>query len=441
MYRQLRQRPLTIVGSEGNYLITKEGLKIFDATSGAVVSCLGHSDERVHDAIMKQLKRVPYCYSLFFTNDAAEKLATMLSQSTGGKMSRAFIVSSGTEAMEAAIKMALQYFRELPTPQPQRTKLIARKLSYHGNTLGSLALGHHQGRRAPYESILSSNITHVSQYHPYRDMLPSESPKAYVARLAQELEDEFQRQGQDTICAVALETMAGSTLGCVPPLPGYLKAMKEVCERHGALLILDEVMCGMGRTGTLHAWEQEGIVPDLQAVAKGLGAGYCPIGALLINEHVVNTLTKGTGAFVHSQTYQGHPVACAAACKVQEIIQSDSLLANVRKMGEYLGQQLKARLSDHPHVGDIRGRGLWWAVEFVQNKETKEPFPPSKGLAFALHATGLKSEHRISLMPGNAGVDGVKGDHIIISPPYNVTKSDVDFIVEKTADVIQEVLG
>ncbi|KAI2691951.1 hypothetical protein LCP963914a_45 [Penicillium roqueforti] len=441
LYHQLRNEPLNIVGGRGSYLITEDGLEILDATCGAAVSCLGHSDERVHEAILDQLKKVPYCYSMFFTNNAAESLAKFLVDSTGGEMSRAYIVSSGTEAVEAAVKMAIQYFTELPVPEPQRVNIISRKSSYHGNTLGSLAVGYHASRRRIYESLLSKNIHHVPQCYPYRGMNANESTEDYVARLAQELEDEFQRLGPNTVCAFIAETMPGATLGCVPPLPGYLKALKAVCERHGALFILDEVMSGMGRTGTLHAWEQEDVIPDLQTIAKGLGAGYAPIAGLLVNKHVVDTLSKGTGAFVHSQTYQGHPVACAAAYKVQQIIQEDNLLPNVRAMGEYLGQLLHERLDSHPHVGDIRGRGLFWAMEFVQDKETKEPYPSSKALSRTLHATGLKPEYAISLMPGNGGIDGTNGDHIILAPPYNTTREEIDLIVDRTVRVIQEVLG
>ncbi|KAJ5155201.1 hypothetical protein N7492_008004 [Penicillium capsulatum] len=442
LYRQLRQKaPLNVVGGRGSYLLTDNGLEILDATSGAAVSCLGHSDERVHEAILEQLRKVPYCYSLYFTNSAAENLSKFLVETTGGKMSRAFIVSSGTEAVEASLKMAVQYFMELPAPQPQRVNFIARKSSYHGNTLGSLSVGHHAGRRALYEKVLAKNVSHVSQCYPYRGMDRNETIESYVARLAQELEDEFQKIGPDTVCAVVLETMTGTTLGCMPPLPGYLKAVKKVCERHGALLILDEVICGMGRTGTLHAWEQEGVVPDLQTIAKGLGGGYAPIASLLVNKHVVDTLTNGTGAFSHTQTYQGHPVSCAAAYRVQQIIKEDNLLANVREMGSFLEQLLHEKLGDHPHVGDIRGRGLFWALEFVQNKESKEPYPPSKGVAWAIHTTGLKPEYSISLMPGNGGIDGINGDHICLAPPYNTTRAEVEMIVDRAVLVIQEVLG
>ncbi|CAG7944141.1 unnamed protein product [Penicillium olsonii] len=441
LYHQLRREPLTVVGGKGSYLVTDTGLEILDATCGAAVSCLGHSDERVHEAILDQLKKIPYCYSLYFTNTAAENLSKLLVDSTGGIMSRAYIVSSGTEAVEAAVKMAIQYFTELPVPEPQRVKFISRHSSYHGNTLGSLAVGHHASRRRIYESLLSKNISHIPQCYPYRGMKPNETTEEYVTRLAQELEDEFQRLGPNTVAAFVAETMPGATLGCVPPLPGYLKALKAVCKRHGALFILDEVMSGMGRTGTLHAWEQEDVVPDLQIIAKGLGAGYAPIAGLLINKHVVDTLNQGTGAFVHSQTYQGHPVACAAAYRVQQIIQEDNLLPNVREMGKYLGELLHERLDNHPHVGDIRGRGLFWAMELVQDRETKQSYRPSEAISWTMHTTGLKPEHAISLMPGSGGADGVNGDHIILAPPYNTTQEEIRLMVDRTVRVIQEVLG
>jgi adenosylmethionine-8-amino-7-oxononanoate aminotransferase len=274
--------------------------------------------------------------------------------------------------------MARQYFLELPEAQPQRTRFIARRQSYHGNTLGSLSVGNHPARQAPYSAMLSNNVSYVSPCYAYRDQRFGETDEAYIARLAQELDDEFQAVGSENVIAFVAETVSGSvgtpnllgltptdniqTLGSVPPVHGYFKAMRAVCDRHGALLILDEVMSGMGRTGTFHAWEQEGVVPDLQTIAKGLGAGYMPIGALLIGERIVNALVKGSGAFVHSQTYQGHPVACAAACEVQQIIRGDNLLENVRAMGSYLEKLLKSRLGDHKHVGNIRGRGLFWGV-------------------------------------------------------------------------------
>lgn len=287
----------------------------------------------------------------------------------------------GSEAVEAALKLARQYFLELPTPQPQRTKFIARLPSYHGTTLGALSAGGHVSRRRPFEPLLSKNTSHVSPCYAYRGKRNGESDADYVSRLAAELDAEFQRVGSENVCAFIAEPVVGAVgscfsfhktivsanllfqaLGCVPAVPGYFPAMKAVCEKYGALLILDEIMSGMGRCGTLHAWEQEDVVPDLQTIGKGLGGGYAPVSGLLIGDHIVQAIDKGTGAFCHGQTYQGHPISCAAALAVQKTIQEESLLENVRNMGAYLESQLRRRLEDHPNVGDIRGRGLFWGV-------------------------------------------------------------------------------
>ncbi|BCS19497.1 uncharacterized protein APUU_12325S [Aspergillus puulaauensis] len=441
LYTKIDKRPPEIVRSHGNYLETSDGRTIFDASGGAAVACLGHSEPRVKQAIMDQLDQTAYVYSPFFTVPAAEEVATYLTESTNGAMSKVFIVSSGTEAIEAALKMARQYFTELPEPQMQRTKFIARRQSYHGNTLGSLAAGGHKARRAIFEPILASNTSHVSPCYAYRGKKNGESDEQYVALLAAELEHEFQQAGPGNVCAFIAETMCGTTLGCVPAVPGYFKAMKEVCDRHGALLILDEVMSGMGRTGTFHAWEQEGVVPDLQTIAKGLGAGYAPVGALLVGSRVADALAGGTGSFTHSQTYQGHPIACATACAVQKIIKEDNLLENVRVQGEYLGQLLNERLGGHKNVGDVRGRGLFWALEFVKDKTTKEPFPVEAGIAQKVHLTGLQKEHSVSVIPGVGVADGRNGDIIQIAPAYNGTKADIEEIVRRVEGVVKAVFG
>ncbi|CBF71764.1 hypothetical protein AN6930.2 [Aspergillus nidulans FGSC A4] len=441
LYTKIDTRPPEVIHSRGNYLHTSDGRTIFDASGGAAVACLGHNEPQVKQAIMAQLDKVAYIYSPFFTVPAAEEIATFLTESTGGAMSKVFIVSSGTEAIEAALKMTRQYFTELSKPQLQRTKFIARRQSYHGNTLGSLAAGGHKARRAIFEPILAASTSHVSPCYPYREMKKGESNEEYVSRLAEELENEFQRVGPDTVCAFIAETMSGTTLGCIPAVPGYLKAMKQVCDRHGALFVLDEVMSGMGRTGTLHAWQQEGVVPDLQTVAKGLGAGYAPVGALLVGNRVADVLSKGTGSFTHSQTYQGHPIACAAACAVQKIIQKENLLDNVRRQGEYLGRLLNERLGGHRNVGDVRGRGLFWALEFVRDKETKEPFPAEAGIAQKVHLTGLQKEHSISVIPGAGVADGRNGDIIQIAPAYNVSKEDIELIVERVEGVVHAAFG
>ncbi|KAJ9297204.1 hypothetical protein DTO271G3_4497 [Paecilomyces variotii] len=439
LHRNIHVVPKKAIGGKGSYIFLEDGQKVLDSTGGAAVSCLGHGNEEVTKAMVAQMNQLSYCHTAFFRTDPYEELASLLVQSTGGRMSKLFVISSGSEAMEAAMKLARQYFLELPTPEPQRHRFIARKRSYHGTTLGALSIGGHVMRREPFESLLLPNISHVSPCYPYRERRDGESEADYVSRLAEELDAEFQRVGPETVCAFVAEPIVGAAMGCVPAVPGYLAAMKAVCERHGALFILDEVMCGMGRSGTLHAWEQEGVVPDIQTMGKGLGGGYAPVSGVLIGNKVVDVLDKGTGSFRHGQTYQGHPVSCAAALAVQRIIQEQNLLENVRKMGALLESQLRSRLADHPNVGDIRGKGLFWGIEFVKDKTTKEPFDSKLGVASRIQNLALQPQYGISLYAGSGTVDGVCGDHILIAPPYNTNKDEIEIIADVAAKVIEEV--
>ncbi|GKZ22561.1 hypothetical protein AbraCBS73388_008722 [Aspergillus brasiliensis] len=441
LHRDTRFIPKKAIGGKGSYIFLEDGTKFLDSTGGAAVSCLGHGHEEVSQAVIDQINKISYCHTAFFGTEASEELATFLTESTGGKLSKLLVVNSGSEAVEAALKMARQYFVELPTPQLQRSRFIARKPSYHGVTLGALSVGGHMIRREPFEPILSTNTSHVSPCYPYRGKNKGESDADYVARLAAELDAEFQRVGPENVCAFIAEPVVGAALGAVPALPGYFPAMKAICEKYGALFILDEVMSGMGRCGTLHAWEQEDVVPDIQTIGKGLGGGYAPVSGLLISEKIVEVLDKGTGVFRHGQTYQGHPIACAAALAVQKVIKRDNLLENVRNMGKYLGDRLRGSLEQHPHVGDIRGKGLFWGIEFVKDKETKEPFSPGKGVAFQIQETGLKPEYGVSLYAANGTVDCMKGDHIILAPPYNVSKEEIDIIVDTAAKVLDDVFA
>ncbi|KAJ5490755.1 Aminotransferase [Penicillium diatomitis] len=441
LHRDTHFIPRKAVGGEGCYIFLEDGTKFLDSTGGAAVSCLGHGNEHVKQVVKAQIDQISYCHSAFFGTQATEDLATFLTESTGGKMSKLFVVSSGSEAFEAALKLARQYFLELPTPQPERTRFISRLPSYHGTTLGALGAGGHVQRRQPFEPLLAQNTSHVSPCYPYRGKKEGESDADYVARLAAELDAEFQRVGPEKVCAFVAEPIVGAALGCVPAVPGYFPAVKAVCEKYGALLILDEIMCGMGRCGTLHAWEQEGIVPDIQTIAKGLGGGYVPVSGILINDAVVQTMDKGTGQFRHGQTYQGHPVSCAAALAVQQTIKQQALLDNVRDMGHYLEQRLRQEFESHPHVGDIRGKGLFWGLEFVQDKTTKEPFDPKHRLAFHIQETGLKKEYAVSFYGSSGTVDGIRGDHVIIAPPYIVTKEEIDVVVDTLAKVLEVVLA
>ncbi|KAL1302724.1 hypothetical protein AAFC00_003078 [Neodothiora populina] len=441
LHRSLHTDPHSVITAKDNYLTLSNGQRILDATGGAAVTCLGHGNTRVRDAVMKQMDEgVAYCHSLFFATAAAEELASELIEETGGVMERVFVVSSGSEAVEAALKLARQYFLEIRPAQPQRTKFISRLQSYHGTTLGALGAGGHLARREAFEPLLIRTTGRVSPCNAYRDMRDGESTDEYVARLAKELDDEFVRLGPETVCAFIAEPVVGAALGCVPPIPGYFPAMKAVCEKHGALLILDEVMSGMGRTGYLHAWQNPlvGVTPDVQTIGKALGSGYMPIAAMLVNRRVVATMRAGSGAFMHGQTYQGHPVACAAALEVSKIIKEDKLVQNCAEMGELLGQLLKEKVLGLEGVGDVRGAGLFWGIEFVKNKQTKEPFDPSEGIAMGVHQLAIQPPFNISIYPGTGTVDGKRGDHVLIAPAYNVTPGFVVLIVNTVAQVISK---
>lgn len=437
LHRTAAFEPDLVLYGDGMHLTLADGRAVIDASGGAAVACLGHGNARVAAAIGRQAGKLGYAHTGFFTSEPAETLAKHLVGDEPGGLSHAFLVSSGSEAMEAALKLARQFHIE--AGQPGRTHVIARRQSYHGNTLGALAASGHVARRAPYEAILPTGFSHVSPCFAYRYRSDAESDESYVGRLVAELEAEFQRVGPERVTAFCSETMVGATAGCVTAVPGYFKAVRAVCDRHGALLILDEVMSGMGRTGTTHAWEQEAVVPDIQAIAKGLGGGYQPIGAILVSRRVINVLAAGTGAFAHGHTYQAHPVACAAALEVQRIIQEDGLLANVRSMGGRLSHALVKRFGDHPQVGDIRGRGLFHALEFVQDRDTKRTFDP----ALKLHERVKSHALRLGLgvYPAGGTADGVRGDHVLVAPPYNVKAAEIDLIVARLGDAVDAALA
>jgi len=437
VHRNLRHDPPLALRGEGIYLYEADGRQIIDGSGGAAVACLGHGHPKVIEAIKAQLDKLCYAHTSLFSCESAERLADTLVGHAPGGLTHAYFCSSGSEGNEAALKMARQYFLEIG--QPQRTKFIARRQSYHGNTLGALAAGGNAMRRTPYQPILSDAFSHVSPCYPYRDRREGESDEQYVARLAGELEAEFQRLGPQNVIAFIAETVVGATLGCATALPGYFKAVREICDRHGALLILDEVMSGMGRTGTLHAWEQEGISPDIQVVAKGLGGGYQPIGGILVHGRVIEGLSRGTGAFMHGHTYQAHPVACAAALAVQQVMAEEKLLDNVQAMGKRLEQRLIERFGNHRNIGEIRGRGLFWAVEFVQDRASKAVFDPALKLNERVkreaYARGL------ACYPMGGTIDGKRGDHAILAPPYIVTAADIDTIVERFGEAIDAALA
>ncbi len=378
-----------------------------------------------------------YAHTGFFSSEPAEQLADMILDGSPGGLTHAYFCSSGSEGTEAALKLARQYFVEIG--QNQRTRFIARRQSYHGNTLGALAAGGNMMRRALYEPILSPAFSHVSPCFAYRFQQEGETDGQYVDRLAAELEAEFQRLGPENVIAFIAEPMVGATTGCVAALPGYFERVRAICDRHGALLILDEVMCGMGRTGTTHAWEQEGVTPDIQVIAKGLGGGYQPIGGILIDGRIVDAVRAGSGAFMHGHTYQAHPVACAGALEVQRVIREERLVANVRAMGERLERGLIERLGNHAHVGDIRGRGLFWAVEFVADRASRRVFDPALRLNERIKQAAL--DEGVAIYPMGGTIDGRQGDHVIVAPPYIATAADIDEIVDKVGRGIDRALA
>lgn len=431
-HRHLHHTPPVAVSGSGVWLTDSTGKRYLDASGGAAVSCLGHGHPDVLAAMHAQIDKLAYAHTSFFTTQVAEELAQNLIERAPEGMSHVYFVSGGSEAVEAAMKMARQYFVE--TGQPQRSHFIARRQSYHGNTLGALSVGGNQWRREPFAPILIP-ATHVSPCYPYREQLGHETPEQYGLRLARELDATIERLGSDKVIAFIAETVGGATAGVLTPVPGYFKAVREVCDRHGVLLILDEVMCGMGRTGTLHACEQEGVVPDLLVIAKGLGGGYQPIGAVLAQEKIVDAMSQGSGFFQHGHTYLAHAVACAAALAVQKVIERDGLLARVRESGAQLEGLLLDAFGAHPNIGDIRGRGLFWGIELVRERASKAPFDPG----VKLHARIKKEAMARGLMvyPMGGTVDGRYGDHVLLAPPFIAGEADLALIGERLQAAIQ----
>jgi adenosylmethionine-8-amino-7-oxononanoate aminotransferase len=425
----------TVVQGQGIDLIDSSGKRYLDASGGAAVSCLGHSHPRVVRAIQQQLDQIAYAHTSFFTNEPAEQLATTLAQAAPGDLNHVFFVSSGSEAIEASLKLARQYFVE--RGETQRKHFIARRQSYHGNTLGALAIGGNAGRRQPFLPLLVA-AHHVSPCYAYREQGAQEADAQYAQRLAAELEAKILELGPETVAAFVAETVVGATAGALAPVGDYLKRIRAVCDRYGVLLILDEVMSGMGRTGHLFACDEDGVAPDIIAIAKGLGAGYQPIGAMIASTRIYDTIVGGSGFFQHGHTYVAHVAACAGALAVQRVIQEELLLDNVKKRGEQLRQLLREKFSDHPHVGDVRGRGLFIGVEFVQDRSSKAPFDPQRKVYAQLKAAGM--QHGLLTYPSGGTIDGVRGDHVLLAPPFICTETDIELIGNRFVQTVQSVL-
>lgn len=432
--RNSNSLPPTGLRGDGVYLFDDQGNQYLDGSGGAAVSCLGHGDRDVIAAIKTQLDTMAYAHNSFLTSEPAEQLADLLIKHAPSGLDRVYFVSGGSEAVEAALKLARQYYIEIG--QPKRSKIIARKQSYHGNTLGALAVGGNEWRRTQFAPLLI-DVSHISPCYAYREQLDSESDDTFGLRMANELEDEILRLGPEEVMCFVAEPVVGATLGAVPAVEGYFRRIREICDQYGVLLILDEVMCGMGRTGTLFACEQDGISPDICTIAKGLGAGYQPIGAMMCSKDIYDAIENGSGFFQHGHTYLAHPTACAAGLAVVTKLTS-GLVDSVAAKGEHLSALLQERLGQNPHVGDIRGRGLFWGVEFVSDRETKECFDPTLKIHAKLKSAAFAEG--LICYPMGGTIDGRRGDHVLLAPPFISDPHHMEELVDKLCRAFESVL-
>lgn len=435
MHRNLRTTPPLAAGGAGIEIVDQSGKRYIDASGGAAVSCLGHAHPDVIAAMHAQIDRIAYAHTSFFTTEAAEALADTLAESAPPSHGNVYLVSGGSEAVEAALKLARQHMVEIG--EPQRSVFIARRQSYHGNTLGALAVGGNEWRRREFEPLLMP-VERVSPCFEYRERRDDESQQAFTDRLIAELQAAIARVGPQRVIGFCAETLVGATSGAVPPTPGYFRRVREVLDRCGALWIADEVMCGMGRTGTMFAFEQEGAIPDIVTIAKGLGAGYQPIGAVIANDRVVESIRQRSGAFQHGHTYIGHATAAAAALAVQRVIKRDHLLDAVRMRGRHLEHALRQRFGDHAHVGDIRGRGLFHALELVADRATREPFPPSLRMHARVKAAAMREG--LCVYPMGGTIDGVRGDHVLVAPPFIIREPEIDEVVARLSRALDSAI-
>ena len=438
LHRTLELTPPTAVGGEGNYLIDDAGKRYLDACGGAAVSCLGHDNAKVREALKAELDNIAFAHSGFFTNQPAEELAQFLIDRApkGTGLGRIMYLGSGSEAMEAALKLARQY--HLERGEPKRSNIIARAPSYHGNTLGALATGGHAGRREPFQPLLM-NVSHIDAAYEYRMRREGEAGADFALRMANLLEEEIQRLGTETVMAFVAEPVVGASLGTQPAPMGYFKRIREICDTYGILFIADEVMCGMGRTGSLFALEQEGIAADITTLAKGLGAGYQPIAAVMAAENVIRIIKDGSGTLWNGHTYMSHAIATAGALAVQQVIEEENLLSNVRMRGEQLREGLQTRLGQNPHVGDIRGRGLFWTAELVEDSATKKPFDATLGLAPKIQKIAL--DLGLMCYPSQGCADGTQGDHVLLAPAYTSTREEIETICDLITQAIETALA
>lgn len=426
--------PIAVKG-EGSYIFDDSGKSYLDASGGAAVSCLGHAHPTVIKALHRQLDELTYAHTSFFTSEQAEKLADRLCLEAPKGIDRVYLVSGGSEAIEAALKLARQYYVE--KGEPNRKAIIARQQSYHGNTLGALAAGGNKWRRDQFAPLLI-DTHHIAPCFAYRGKNEFEDDFDYGQRVANELEHKLLELGPDTVMAFIAEPVVGATAGAVIAVDGYFRRIREICDKYGVLLILDEVMCGMGRTGYLYACEHDETRPDIICIAKGLGAGYQPIGAMLCSSAIYAVIENGSGFFQHGHTYLGHPMAAAAANAVLDVLIDQNLLSDVRPKGDALENLLHSKFNQHPHIGDIRGRGLFRAIELVNDRNTKAPFDPELKIAAKIKKSA--QNNGLLCYPMSGTIDGKLGDHVLLAPPFVISNNELDELVDKLSVTIDQVI-
>lgn len=413
--------------ARGCEIFDSDGRRYLDGSGGPALFSLGYGHPDVTEAMRRQLEQVQFAYSTIFTSEAIDGLAEALAAAAGPELRHSSFVSGGSEAVETCLKIAVQY--HLARGEPGRTRFIARRQSWHGYTLGALGVSGHMARRAPYEALLGDTafVSPANAYRPPAGFAGGD----LAAHLAQELEETILRIGPGRIAAFLFEPVVGAAGGAVPAPPGYAQAVRAICDRWGILMIADEVMCGIGRCGSFRALAQDGVAPDIMAVAKGLGGGYVPLGAAVYTPEVYQTIAGRFGTVASVHTYSGHTLACAAGLAVLQVIARDGLVEACERQGARLMAGLRRRLGGHDHVGDIRGRGLFVAVELVADRQAARPFPPGLRLHDRVRRACL--ERGLICYPSGGTVDGRAGDHVLLSPPYIVSDAEIDEMVETLA--------
>lgn len=423
-YRAVNKQLKEVAYGDGIYLYDSEGNKYIDACSGAAVANLGHAHPRIVKAGSEQLGKVAFAHLSRWTSRPIKELSNLIKSIAPGSLNKLYMVSGGSEATEAALKMARQYFLERDG-QSCKYRVISRWKSFHGNTLGSLSMTGDK-RRKKYAPLLQ-DFPHIAPAYCYRCPF-DKKPETCSVECAHDLENCLKMHGPDTITAFIGEPVGGAACGAIVPHKDYYKIIRQICDQYDILMIDDEVMAGFGRCGSMFAIEDYGVIPDMICAAKGMSAGYVPLGAVIAKQEIWDTFKNGSGIFVHGHTYGGNPLAGAIAKEVVQTIIDDQLVDNARTVGAYILEQMQEKLLPFWFVGDVRGKGMMLGVEFVRDKATKQPFPAAAGVSANITATLMK--HGVIVYPGGGNADGIDGDQFLLTPPLIMTKAQADEMLD-----------